>query len=40
MRFRFIEERGFGLPILARFITIYLKDTSCLQNPARLVSPF
>ena len=40
MMFAPIEERGLGLPVLARFITIYLGDTSCLLNPARPVSLF
>jgi hypothetical protein len=35
-----VEERGLGLPVLARFITIYLWDTSCRLNPARHVSLF
>jgi hypothetical protein len=35
-----IEERGLGLPVWARFITIYLGDTSCLLNPVRPVSLF
>ena len=27
-------------PRISAFITVYLGDTSCLLNPARLVSPF